>query len=241
MATAVDEIAPDIFRISTYSGGADLGFAQFLVRDERPLLYHTGMRQLFPAVRDAVAGLIDPATIRWIGFSHFEVDECGALNEWLETAPAAQAICSTTCALVNMGDYAVRPARGLVDHESIETGAHRLRFHQTPHLPHGWDAGHLFDETARTLFCSDILHQNGEGPALTHADVIPGAKVALAAFETGPFKNYMPYTIQTDRYLRQLATLEPTTLATMHGSCYAGDGKAVLLDFRSMLAEMFAG
>jgi flavorubredoxin len=240
MATTVDEIAPDIFRIATYVAPADLSFAQFLVRDEQPLLYHTGMRQLFPAVRDAVAGLIDPATIRWIGFGHFEVDECGALNEWLETAPGAKAVCSTTCVLVNMGDYASRPAHGLADHETIETGSHRLRFHQTPHLPHGWDAGHLFDETTRTLFCSDILHQNGDRPALTRDDVIPAAKVALASYEGGPLKNYMPYTIQTDRFLRQLATLEPTTLATMHGSTYTGDGKAALLRFRGMLEEMFA-
>ena len=241
MATMVDEIAPDIFRLSTYIAAADLSFAQFLVRDERPLLYHTGLKQLFGDVRDAVARLIDPATIRWIGFSHFEADECGALNEWLETAPGAETVCSTTCAQVNMADYAARPAHGLADHETIETGVHRLRFHQTPHLPHGWDAGHLFDETTRTLLCSDILHQNGERPALTHDDVTVGAKIALAAFEATPLRNYLPYTVQTDRFLRQLATLEPTTLAPMHGSCYTGDGKAALLGFRSMLEEMFSG
>ncbi len=240
MATTVDEIAPDIFRIATYIARADLSFAQFLVRDEQPLLYHTGMRRLFPAVRDAVAGLIDPATIRWIGFGHFEADECGALNEWLATAPAAQTVCSTTCAQVNMSDYASRPARGLADHETIETGGHRLRFHQTPHLPHGWDAGQLFDETTRTLFCSDILHQNGERPALTRDDPVPAAKVAMASYEGTPLRNYMPFTVQTDRFLRQLATLEPTTLATMHGSSYVGDGKAALLGFRDMLEEMFA-
>ena len=240
MATTVDEIAPDIFRISTYVAAADLSFAQFLVRDERPLLYHTGMKQLFPAARDAVARLIDPATIRWIGFSHFEVDECGALNRWLETAPAAETACGRTCALINMGDYASRPVRGLADHETIETGGHRLRFHQTPHLPHGWDAGHLFDETTRTLLCSDILHQNGEPPALTRDDVTGAAKVALATYEGTPLRNYVPYTAQTDRFLRQLATLEPTTLATMHGSTYSGDGRAALLRYRSTLEEMFA-
>jgi len=240
MAT-VDEIAPDIFRIATHVGSADLSFAQFLVRDERPLLYHTGMRQLFPGVREAVARLVDPAAIRWIGFSHFEADECGALDEWLATAPGAQAVCSTTCALVNLSDLTARPVRGLADHETIETGSHRLRFHQTPHLPHGWDAGHLFDETTRTLLCSDIMHQNGDLPALTHRDVIGAARVAIAAYEGTPLRNYVPYTAQTDRYLRQLATLEPTALATMHGSVYAGDGSAALLAFRAMLEEMFAG
>jgi len=236
----VDEIAPDIFRIASYAGSADLSFAQFLVRDERPLLYHTGMRRLFADVREAVASLVDPATIRWIGFSHFEADECGALDEWLETAPDAQAVCSTTCALVNMADRPSSTVHGLADHETIETGRHRLRFHQTPHLPHGWDAGHLFDETTRTLLCSDILHQNGDPAALTHRDVIAATKVAIAGYESTPLRNYMPYTVQTDRFLRQLATLEPTTLATMHGSVYVGDGATALLAFRAMLEEMFA-
>jgi flavorubredoxin len=240
MTTTVDEVAPDIFRISTYVGAADLSFAQFLVRDEQPLLYHTGMRQLFADVHAAVARLIDPATIRWIGFSHFEVDECGALNEWLASAPTAEALCSRTGVLVNMGDYAARPAHGLADHEAIATGSHRLRFHQTPHLPHGWDAGHLFDETTGTLLCSDILHQNGDRPALTRDDLIADTKAAIASYEGTPLRNYMPFTAQTDRFLRQLATLEPTTLATMHGSTYAGDGKAALLGFRELLEELFA-
>jgi flavorubredoxin len=241
MTTTVDEIAPDVFRISTYVAAAHLGFAQFLVRDEQPLLYHTGMSRLFADVHAAIARLIDPATIHWIGFSHFEVDECGALNEWLAAAPDAVPVCSETCRLVDMGDYAARPAHGLADHETIATGRHRLRFHQTPHLPHGWEAGHLFDETTRTLFCSDILHQGGNRPALTRGDVVADARHALAAYEGTPLRGYVPLTSQTDRFLRELATLEPTALATMHGSTYAGDGRAALLGYRDTLDELFAG
>jgi flavorubredoxin len=241
MATTIDEIAPDIFRISTYVAAGDLGFAQFLVRDESPLLYHTGMRRLFADVHAAVARLIDPATLGWIGFSHFEVDECGALNEWLTAAPAAVPVCSETCRLVNMGDYAARPARGLADHETVATGRHRLRFHQTPHLPHGWGAGHLFDETTHTLLCSDILHQGGDRPALTHGDVVADARRALAGYEGTPLRSYVPFTSRTDRYLRELASLEPTTLATMHGSTYVGDGAAALLAYRDALDELLDG
>jgi flavorubredoxin len=241
MATTIDEIAPDIFRISTYVAAGDLGFAQFLVRDEHPLLYHTGMRRLFGDVHAAVARLIDPATLDWIGFSHFEVDECGALNEWLTAAPAAVPVCSETCRLVNMSDYAARPARGLADHEAIATGRHRLRFHQTPHLPHGWGAGHLFDETTRTLLCSDILHQSGDRPALTHGDVVGDARQTLADYEGTPLKGYVPLTSRTDRFLRELASLEPTTLATMHGSTYVGDGGAALLAYRDVLDELLDG
>ena len=106
----VTEIAPDLYRISTYIPEIDLQFNQFLIKDEEPLLFHTGMRVLFPAVREAVATIIDPATIRWISFSHFEADECGSLNEWLQIAPNAQAVCSLVGALVSINDFALRPA-----------------------------------------------------------------------------------------------------------------------------------
>jgi len=92
--TQITEIAPDIYRISTFIPEGNLQFNQFLVRDEQPLLYHTGMKGLFQVVRDAVATLIDPSMIRWIGFSHFEADECGALTEWQTLAPEATAVCS---------------------------------------------------------------------------------------------------------------------------------------------------
>jgi len=155
----IDEIAPDLFRISIYVPQIDLQFNHFLVRDEEPLLFHTGMRRMFPDVRDAVARVLDPATIRWISWSHFEVDECGALNDWLAIAPRAQAACSQVGVLVNLEDFAARRPRGLTRDEVIDTGRHRFRFIPTPHLPHGWDAGVLFEENSRLLLCSDLFHQ----------------------------------------------------------------------------------
>src|SRR5215475_4493006 len=158
----ITEIAPDIFRISNYVADFDIQFNQFLVRDREPLLYHTGMKAMFPAVSEAVAKLISPATLRWIAFSHFEADECGAINEFLSIAPNAQPLCSFVGAMVSVNDFALRPARGLQDDEFLTTGARRFRFIRTPHLPHTWEAGHLFEESTRTLFCSDLFHQDGE-------------------------------------------------------------------------------
>jgi hypothetical protein len=140
---AIEEIAPDLYRISTYAPGIDLQFNQFLVKDDEPLLYHTGMKSLFPTVLEAVSTLIDPSRLRWIGFSHFEADECGSLNEWLQLAPAAQPVCSVVGALVSINDFAVRPALGMTDGEVLNTGKYRFRFIQTPHVPHCWEAALL--------------------------------------------------------------------------------------------------
>ena len=161
--TQINEIAPDMYRISTFIPEINLQFNQFLVRDEQPLLYHTGMKGLFPIVRDAVATLIDPATIRWIGFSHFEADECGALTEWQTLAPEATAVCSFVGKMVSVDDVvARRPAQALADGEVFSTGKYRFRLLNTPHVPHCWEATHLFEEAHGTLLCSDLLHQNGD-------------------------------------------------------------------------------
>ncbi|MCL5267007.1 MAG: hypothetical protein M1469_02755 [Bacteroidetes bacterium] len=159
--TIVTEIVQDVYRISTYVPERNLQINQFLIKDDEPLLWHTGQNFLFQTVRDAVAKILDPAGIRWIGFSHFEVDECGSLNEWLALAQGAQGFCSSVGARVNMYDYALRPVKGMENGETFTTGTHRHRFQATPNLPHCWDAGLLFDETASTLFCSDLFHHNG--------------------------------------------------------------------------------
>jgi len=236
--TTVNEVAPDVFRLSTYVPAGNLEFAQFLVRDEEPLLFHTGMRALFPVVRDAVASILDPSTIRWVSFSHFEADECGALNDWLTVAPRAQAACSFVGAVVSVDDFAIRPARPLANDEILTTGKYRFRFLQTPHVPHCWEAGLLFEETQGTLFCSDLFHQNGERPASTTADVVAPYKQTLLEYQKGPFANYLPYTPNTDGILQRLARLEPTTLATMHGSVFHGDGGRALRDLAQVLREV---
>jgi flavorubredoxin len=240
--TTIDEIAPDVFRISTYAPEADLQFGQFLVRDDEPLLFHTGPRFLFPAVHDAVAKLVDPRTLRWIGFSHFEADESGTLAEWLALAPRSEVVCSFVGAIVNVNDAVERPARPLADDEVLVTGRHRLRFLQTPHVPHCWDAGLLFDETTKTLFCSDILTQYGDvAPTADLTTVVERHRASVAAMESGPLASYMAYTPRTDGVMRRLAALAPRTLATMHGSVLVGDGAAGLAAAADVMRETFGG
>jgi flavorubredoxin len=235
---SVTEIAPDFYRISTYIPEIQLQINQFLIKDEEPLLFHTGMRVLFPAVREAVATVIDPATIRWIGFSHFEADECGSLNEWLQIAPAAQAVCSMVGALVSINDFALRPAKGMNNGEVFNTGQRRFRFAQTPHVPHCWEAGMLFEETTGTLLCSDLFHQNGNVEPFTESDVIDRARKTLIDYQAGPFANYMPYTKHTDGILQNLAALNPRTIAPMHGSAFSGDGGRAIRDLAGVMHDV---
>ena len=237
--TNITEISPDIFRISTYIPEANLGFSQFLVRDDEPLLFHTGMRALFPVVKEAVAQLIDPSTLRWIGFSHFEADECGSLNEWQAIAPRATAVCSMVGKLVSVDDFAqANPANGMNDGEILETGAKRFRFLATPQVPHCWEAGLMFEETAGVLFCSDLFHQNGDVEPLTESDVVGRARETITEYQQGPLANYLPYTSYTDATLKRLASLKPQVLATMHGSVFQGDGESAMLDYAEMVKQV---
>ena len=237
--TTVTEISPDVFRISTLVPEFDLQFNQFLVRDDEPLLYHTGMRGIFPQVKKAVETLINPADLRWISFSHFEPDECGSLNEWFGVAPLAQAVISEVGAIIFLGDSASREPRGLVDDEVLSTGIHRFRFRHTPHLPHGWDASMLFDETSGVLFCSDLFHQLGDVEPVTESSVIDRFRNTLLNYQNGPLANYMPYTPNTEKYLAELAQLKPSACATMHGSTYVGDGAKALTDLGEVVKEVF--
>lgn len=236
--TTTTEIAPDLFRISTYVPEFDLQFNQFLVRDEQPLLFHTGLRALFPGVREAVASLIDPASLRWIGFSHFEADECGTLNEWLVVAPGAQALCSVTGAMVSVNDYAHRPPRPMEHDEVLETGRNRFRFRWTPHVPHCWEAGLLFEEVHGTLLCSDLFTHSGDAEPLVTSDLVDRARSSIVQFESGPLANAYPFTRQTEPTLNALADLEPKTLATMHGAAYQGDGARALRELAGVMREV---
>jgi flavorubredoxin len=239
MTPRVDEIAPDLYRISVYVKEIDLQFNHFLVKDEEPLLFHTGLRGMFPLVHQAVASVIDPAQLRWIGWSHFEMDECGALNEWLAAAPQALPICGQLGAMINVADYANRPPKALDPAETLTTGRHRFRFIPTPHLPHGWDAGVLFDETDRVLLCSDLLHQVGDVEPVTSADITDRYHHALAAYQQSPvLMEYVPYNDNTRRQLAKLAALKPRTLAAMHGSTFVGDGARILLASADVLQSV---
>jgi flavorubredoxin len=234
----IDEIAPDVFRISVFAKTFGFTFNHFLIRDDEPLLYHTGLRGMFSEVRDGVAKVLDPARLRHVGFSHFEADECGALNQWLGVAPRAAPLCGLIAAAVNINDIADRPPRVLAAGETLSTGRHRFRLLPTPHLPHGWDASLLFEETGRILFSSDLLLQTGACPPLSTESIVDRARDDMVRGEAGPFAHAVPYRDATGAMLAMLADEAPRTIATMHGSSYAGDGAQALRDLATVMKEV---
>jgi flavorubredoxin len=234
----ISEIAPDIFRISVFAPWANLQLNHFLVKDDEPLLFHTGLRGMHGEIREAVSKIISVSDLRHISFSHFESDECGALNEWLGVAPNADVICSQVGAMVSVNDFTGRESRGLADGETFATGNYRFRFCQTPHLPHGWDAGVLFEETEGTLLCSDLFHQSGDVEPLTSADVVGRSQQAMKEYQAGILADYTQYTPLTTRNLKKLAELRPRTLAIMHGSSFTGDCARALDDLDVAFREV---
>jgi flavorubredoxin len=237
--TQIDEISPNVFRLSVYVSDIDMQFNHFLVRDDEPLLFHAGLRAMFPSLHDAVATLIDPTQLRYVAWSHFESDECGALNDWLRAAPQAEPVCTLVGKIVNVDDFSIRPARGMTANDVLCTGSYRYRFYPSPHIPHGWDAGVLFEETQKTLFCSDLFHHFGDVVPLTSAELIGPTRQAMQKLQQGPLAAYMPYTRATERVLRSLAELQPTTLAVMHGSAYQGPGDEQLAGLAATIRECF--
>ncbi len=227
METKINEIADGIFRLSTFvpdiAPPAGFVFNQFLVRGDQPLMFHTGLRKMFSLNLEAVSRIIPPERLRWISYGHFEADECGAMNEWLSVAPQAQAAHGATGCLVSLNDFADRAPRILADGDVIDLGGgKRVRFIDTPHTPHGWDAGVLFEESTRTLMCGDLFTQLGNGPALTDKDVVGPAMEGENLFQYSALNPGMGKTI------RGLAKFEPRTLALMHGPSFSGDGAAAL-------------
>lgn len=224
--TTTTEIADGIFRLSTWVPEVTpegFTFNQFLVRgDEDSLLFHTGMRMLFPLVSEAVAGLITIESLRWISFGHVEADECGAVNLWLATAPHAEVAYGALGCDISLNDMCDRPPRALAEGEIIDLGGKRLRQVSTPHVPHGWEAQVLFEETTRTLLCGDLFTQVGAPPAITTDDIVAAAVAAEQMFHATALT---PSTAPT---LRRLGELEPSTLAIMHGASFRGDGRAAL-------------
>jgi len=239
MPAAIHEISPDVFRISLYEPTLDMQFNHFLLRDDAPLLFHTGYRRAFQPLLEAVSKLIDPSKLRYVAWSHFESDECGALNNWLQIAPHADPVCSLVGKLVNVDDFSLRPALALAKDQTLDTGRHRLRYISCPHLPHGWDAGVLFDETDRTLFCSDLFHHFGDVPPTTDRDILTPVRDAMKLMQSGPLIGYMPYTCHTQPLLHRLADLSPRTLAIMHGSAYTGDAPQALHDLANLVRDAF--
>jgi flavorubredoxin len=241
MDCKVSEIAPRTYRLSTFLPDFGIQFNQILIDDDEPFMMHTGFRSMFAAVRKGVAKVMDPGKLRWIGFSHFESDECGAMNDWLGVAPKAQAVASQVAAMVNLGDFTIRPSRGLADGEVLATGKKRIRFLATPHLPHGWDAGLFFEETEKVLLCSDLFFQPSDPEPLIESGIAGRARAAIEANLVGPLAHDLPYTAATEPTMRRLADLSPKVLATMHGSSFRGDCKAAILDLAKTYREVLAG
>jgi flavorubredoxin len=226
METKIDEIASGIYRLSTFvpeiAPPAGFTFNLFLVLGDEPLLFHTGLRKMFPLNLAAVGRLIRPERLRWITFGHYEADECGAMNEWLAIAPQAEIAHGRTGAQVSLNDMADRPPRVLQDGETIELGGgKKVRYLDTPHIPHGWDAGVLFEETSGTLLCGDLFTQLGDR-ASTAADIVEPAIAAEEMFQYSCLNPGMGATI------RRLADLSPRRLALMHGPTFDGDSSAAL-------------
>jgi flavorubredoxin len=227
METTINEISDGIYRLSTFvpeiAPPAGFTFNQFLILGDDPLLFHTGLRRMFPLTRSAVSRVIPPQRLRWITFGHFEADECGAINEWLAVAPQAEAAHGQAGCLVSLNDTADRAPRVLQDRETIDLGnGKRVRYLDTPHIPHGWDAGVIYEESTGTLLCGDLFTQLGDGPALIDDDIVGPAIAAEDLFKYSSLNPSMGATI------RGLAELSPHTLALMHGPSFSGDGAAAL-------------
>lgn len=223
--TNIHEIAAGTYRINTpvaLPAGA-FSFNQYLIVDENPMLFHTGPRRLFPLVHEAIASVLAPEMLRYIGFSHFEADECGSLNEFLAVAPESVPVCSQVAAMVSVNDIADRAALALADGDTLELGKHVLHWFDTPHLPHAWECGFMFDDTTRTLLCGDLFTQPGEGKdALVENDILGPSEAFREAMD------YYAHCPNTGGMLERLASESPATLACMHGSAWQGDGAALL-------------
>ncbi|MCY1059363.1 MBL fold metallo-hydrolase [Nannocystis sp. SCPEA4] len=221
METRVDEVADGIYRLNTRVPG--FNFNQYLIVDDEPLLFHTGPRGLFESVRAAIARVIPLERLRWLGFSHVEADECGALNRFLAVAPQASPLCSKVAAMVSITDLADRPPRGLADGEQVSLGRRNVTWLDAPHVPHGWECGYLFERETRTLLCGDLFTQaDGCDVPVTEGDILGPSEAFRLQMD------YFAHARQQGAILERLAGTQPTTLACMHGSAWRGDGGALI-------------
>ena len=224
METRVTEVAEGIHQLATFVG-APVGFNQYLIAADEPLLFHTGMRRMFPLVSAGVSKVLPVDTLRWVSFGHVEADECGSMNDWLAIAPHATVAHSQIGCMVSIDDLADRPPRALADGERLDIGGHRLQWFDTPHVPHAWEAGVLYDATTKTLLCGDLFTRFGEYEASTTDDIV-GPAVQAEDDAPGSLSLH-PSSAAT---IRRLAELDVDTLALMHGPAFTGDCRRALLD-----------
>ena len=222
--TTIDEIEAGIFRISVPVPEMDFAFNQYLVVDDEPLLFHTGLRHHYPLVSEAIGRVMSVNRLRYVSFSHFESDECGSLNQFLAAAPQAVPLCSRVAAMVSVADFADRAPRAMGDRETLSLGHRTIEWFDAPHLPHGWETGYLFDQTSRTLFCGDLFTCGGvKNAALADSDLIGPSEGFRTGFSqaTG-FPDYFAIGRDARKHLDKLASTDPRTLALMHGSAWQG-------------------
>ena len=238
MNTQIDEIAQHIYRFSTFvpeiAAPAGFTFNQYLIDANEPLLFHCGPRTMFPLVSVALATIMPIERLRWIAFGHVEADECGSMNLWLAAAPKAQVVHGHTACMVSLNDLADRPPRALANGEVLDIGGRRVCYIDTPHVPHAWESGLIYEEITGTLFCGDLFTQLGQGPAITKDSVVRAAIAAENAFQSTSL------TPTTGSTIRMLAGLKPTRLAVMHGSCYEGDCTAALSELATYYERIHA-
>ena len=236
MPTNVDEVADGIYRLSTFVaeiGPTGFTFNQFLIDADEPLLFHTGHRSMFPSVSEAIATVLPVDRLRWITFGHVESDECGAMNQFLAAAPESEVAHGAIGCLVSLNEMADRPPRSLVDGDVLDLGGKRVLHLDTPHVPHGWEARVLYEETTRTLLCGDLFGHLGDGAALTTDDLIEPALEAEGMFRASSMAP------DTATQMRRLGDLQPSTLALMHGSSFSGDGRQALYDLATAYEALY--
>jgi flavorubredoxin len=234
--TNIQEVADGIFRINTPvsipGGPGRFNFNQYLIVDDAPMMFHTGLRKLFPLVSEAIRGVMPIERLRYVGLSHFEADECGALNSFLAAAPNAVPVCSQLAAMVSIGDFADRAPHALADGAELSLGRHTMRWFDTPHMPHSWECGLMLDVTTRTFFCGDLFTQGGSGDvALTESDILGPSEAFRSPMD------YFAHSPDTSAILERLARERPTTLACMHGSAWRGDGARLLRELATALTS----
>jgi flavorubredoxin len=186
---------------------------------------------MFPETLDAMRRIVDPATLRYVTWSHWEGDEAGALNDFLRVAPRAEPVHGRIGAMY-VNEFSNGTAKVVADEEVIELGAHRVRFLLTPQVPHAWDALMMFEETTRTLFASDLFLQAGERAGHKSTDIVAPS---IASYRR--FSEAYPVGPQFLRTLERLEDTAPRTIAVMHGASYSGDVAGALSDLRKGMIE----
>lgn len=223
METRIEEVGDGIYQLMTHVADFNFSFNQYLVTGDEPLLFHTGPRQMFPLIKDAMATVMPPENLRWVSFGHYEADECGSMNDWLAVAPNAEVGASATACMVSLNDTCDRPPVVFSDGYKADTGGHVLTWIDTPHLPHGWESGLIYDDTTKTLFCGDLFTQTGNYEATSDRDIVEPAGAAEDLFH---FSSFAP---DSAKRVRQLAELDMERMALMHGPVFTGDCRAALL------------